>query len=94
MDDAQSGISTAASSVFEGLDAPHLQGLREQRNECKAALNDLTIKYAEYAARDPQEWEAIDADLDLFEEVQDLDSRSITICVAFKRWVARCTHES
>ena len=94
MEDARSGISDATSSVFGGTDAPHLQALSEDRNVCKAALNDFTIKYAEYAARDPQEWEAIDADLDLFEEVQDLDSRSITICVAFKRWVARCTHES
>ena len=61
-DDARSKISEATSSVFGGTDAPRLQGLREDRNVCKAALTAFTVNYAAYAERDPQEWEDLDAD--------------------------------
>ena len=91
MDDTRSEISEATSSVFGGTNAPHLQDLREARNVCKAALTAFTLNYAAYAERDPQEWEDLDADLDIFDEVLELDSRAVTICMAFRKWVARCT---
>ena len=52
IEDAQSGISDTASSVFEGTDAPHLQFLRKDRKEINAEIANFFVKYDEYETKD------------------------------------------
>ena len=89
MDDSQSRISSTASSVFEGSDAPHLQFHRKDRKEIRGVIADFFVRYDKYAAQDLQEWEAMDADLDLFDEVLEMDTEVAGLYRIIKIWVGQ-----
>ena len=64
------GVRVAKVGSQDGM---HLQFLRKDRKEIEAEIAKFFVKYDKYATRDPQEWEDIDADLDVFDKVQEME---------------------
>ena len=84
---APSTVSDTLSSIFGHSDAPYVQNLRFMRSKISKAWKIFFPAYENFRAMDPQLWEDIDADDDLYDSVEDWDTKMFCICEANRTFV-------